>query len=321
MTPQDFGAIGDGVADDTNAFKALAAKAGGYFRVPPGRYLVKDTLSIREGQVWQFENAQLLHEGPGALFQAVAVNDWALLGAARFQGAGAVATSPPNLGLVISNCRRFKVSKLQFWKFSGAGIVMGGSVDYVFPRGDRGQFSDLGFTECARGIEVQASAASEYNIFSNMAVTACGDGIVVAAGNCQFIGGNVVDCRVGIMLLSGPNHGHGAFSGFNLNHSSLHNLYADGIELGYSFNGCHFYGDGELKGSIMLRNSKGILIQGGQLDCTIVNDGKTGKNFVLNNVLNGANFKITSSSGDAGGVICRNAMRLDGSDACQQAPA
>ena len=37
LTPQDFGAVGDGARDDTAAFKALAVKPGSYIRVPAGR--------------------------------------------------------------------------------------------------------------------------------------------------------------------------------------------------------------------------------------------------------------------------------------------
>ena len=270
-------------------------------------------------QVWQFENAELVHEGKGPMFQALNVNDWAMLGVAQLVGAGAgtAVQSPANVGLSIGTCRRYRVSKLQFSRFTGAALQLTGNTLYLNPRGDRGQFSDLGFTECARAIEVQASASSEYNVFTNTAITACGDGIVVAAGNCQFVGGNVVDCRIGVTLLPGLNHGHGGFHGFNLNHASEYNLLATGIETGFTFNGCHFYGDGGLKGAIFLRNCKGILIQGGQVDCAVINDGKAGKNFLLNNTVGGPNFKIASNSGDTAGIVCRNAMRFDGADACK----
>ena len=316
LTPQDFGAAGDGVRDDTAAFKALAAKPGSYIRVPPGRYVIRDTIAILDRQVWQFEGAELIHERGGAMFKAATVNDWAMLGVARFTGVGAVKTSPANMGLLIETCRRFRVSALQFLRFSGAGLVLSGAVPYLTPRGDRGQFSDLGFTDCARAIEIGAAASSEYNIFTNTAVTACGEGIVVGAGNCQFVGGNVVDCRVGVVLLPGPNHGHGGFHGVNLNHASEFNLFADAIDTGFTFNGCHFYGDGGLKGAIFLRNSKGILIQGGQIDCAVINDGKTGKNFLLNNTAPGANFKLVSNTQDQAGIVCRSVLRFDGTDAC-----
>lgn len=44
-----FGAVGDGEADDTEAFrKGLAAARGGILRVPPGRFKITDMLTIRD---------------------------------------------------------------------------------------------------------------------------------------------------------------------------------------------------------------------------------------------------------------------------------
>ena len=95
-------------------------------------------------------------------------------------------------------------------------------------------------------------------------------------------------------------------------------MLATAIETGFTFNGCHFYGDGGLKGAIFLRNCKGILIQGGQVDCAVINDGKTGKNFVVNNTVPGRNFKIVSNTRNTAGVVCRIAMRFDGVDICEK---
>lgn len=47
ITPQDFGAVGDGVADDTTAFQnALAAAAGGELRIPAGQYKLTAGLTV-----------------------------------------------------------------------------------------------------------------------------------------------------------------------------------------------------------------------------------------------------------------------------------
>jgi len=47
VSVSDFGAIGDGVADDTQAFKkAIAQSPGKTIAVPPGKYVIKDLLTI-----------------------------------------------------------------------------------------------------------------------------------------------------------------------------------------------------------------------------------------------------------------------------------
>jgi hypothetical protein len=51
VTPQMFGAVGDGVTDDTAAVQAAAA-SGEDIYVPPGRYLIKDMITIQAGVCW-----------------------------------------------------------------------------------------------------------------------------------------------------------------------------------------------------------------------------------------------------------------------------
>lgn len=315
-TPQDFWAEGDGVHDDTHAFLKLA-QSGNYIRVPPGSYLITQTIALQSGQVWQFENAEILYQGDGALFEAKRVDDWALLGVARLRGAaGDAEGKQPGVGLRIDACGRFRVQDLQFSGFGTAGLLLAGDPAYMATRGARGQFSNLGFGDCSKGIDIHANAASEYNTFTNTQITGCREGIVVGAGNNQFVGGNVVDCRTGVTLVPGFNHGHGGFHGFNFTHAEKYNLAAYSIESGFTFAGCHFYGDG-LRGAIYLRDSKGILIQGGQLDCAVINDGKAGKNFVIDNTVAGVNFRVMSNSGDESGVVCRGTLTFGGVDACR----
>lgn len=54
FTPQRYGAIGDGVSDDTDAIEAAirAAGAGGVVYFPPGAYRVSRTLWPEHGQTW-----------------------------------------------------------------------------------------------------------------------------------------------------------------------------------------------------------------------------------------------------------------------------
>lgn len=51
VSVKTFGAIGDGVADDTAAFQKAIANAIGVIEVPPGRYRITDILEIKRGGV------------------------------------------------------------------------------------------------------------------------------------------------------------------------------------------------------------------------------------------------------------------------------
>ena len=318
-TPQEFGAVGNGVADDTAAFRAAGARLGDFIRVPPGRYVIKGTIDVLSGQTWQLENAEILHAGPGPAFKATYASDWALLGPGRLAGAGRKRTATENIGLLVEGGKRYRVSRLQFSRFAQAGMVVtvvGAAFSDVVPRGDRGQMSDLGFNECATGVDVQAATGAEYNVFTNTAVTDCDVGIIASAGNTQFVGGNVTDCVTGISLNIGHNNSHGGFHAFNVNHCAQYSVHANGVTNGHTFIGCNFYSDRPAAGIIFLQDSKGILFQGCQIDCAVIADGKFGSNYLLNNTVAGANFRIGSNKGDQDRIVCRNNFRFDGTDAC-----
>ena len=60
VSVKDFGAVGDGVADDTAAFVAAAARiqtqGGGTFLIPPGTYKVLPTIAVTNlTQTWMFQ--------------------------------------------------------------------------------------------------------------------------------------------------------------------------------------------------------------------------------------------------------------------------
>jgi hypothetical protein len=94
-----------------------------------------------------------------------------------------------------------------------------------------------------------------------------------------------VDNATGVKLNAGANHCHGMFVGVNISHNNSENLYAENITNGHTFSACHFYGNGGSTGVIWFRNSRGIHVHGGVIDCHIYNDGggSSGINVVENN--------------------------------------
>jgi Pectate lyase superfamily protein len=51
VSVMDFGARGDGVTDDTSAFRTALARANGAVEVPPGRYVIKNILEIQHSGI------------------------------------------------------------------------------------------------------------------------------------------------------------------------------------------------------------------------------------------------------------------------------
>lgn len=293
-----------------NLFGAAQTTPGAIIRVPGGRYDVTKTIEILDGQTWIFEGAAFVYNGTGPAFRARA-NDWTMQGRCRLFGAG--IDVPGNAGMVIDRGRAFHMRDMEFVGFGGVALQLVDDANlFAKPRSDRGTFTDLTFVKCDTGIDVQAGA--EYSLFGNTSVRGCKRGIIVTGGNTQFFGGNVVDCEDGIILSAGKNDSHGGFHAFNINHSTRYSVFANGISNGHIFNGCNFFADGPTSGAIYLKDSAGVMIQSGQIDCQVIVEGRKGHNLVVNNLVAGKNFSIT---GDRTRLTCRGNVRMDGSDACR----
>ena len=52
VSVKDFGAVGDGITDDTTAFTNAAASGGGVIHVPEGTYLLSSAITIGNQQYW-----------------------------------------------------------------------------------------------------------------------------------------------------------------------------------------------------------------------------------------------------------------------------
>ena len=67
VTPQMFGAVGDGETDDTEAIQA-AINSNSRVVVPSGKYLVTAPLYLGNGHIIEGRGAELLYDGDGYLF-------------------------------------------------------------------------------------------------------------------------------------------------------------------------------------------------------------------------------------------------------------
>lgn len=283
----DYGAVGNGTTDDSAAFTAAATAAGvnGSIFIPARTYNINNAVSILAGQTWTFDGATLLHtDDTKIILRANGVDDWAITGSLILKGTLSGAATAAETGLYITNGQRYKVNNVQTENFKGKGIWLDGTSTGSF-RGDEAQFVNCSAYECTVGIQVDAGAGAEYNTWTNTNVSGCITGVIMSAGNNTFIGGSIVDNTTGVKLTSGTNHGHGMFSGVNINHNNGENLYALDVANGYTFTGCHFYGNGGSTGIIWFKNSRGVHVLGGIIDCHIYNDGgaTSGINIVESN--------------------------------------
>lgn len=169
-TPQQFGAVGDGVADDSAAFQA-ACDAALYVFVPPGKYLLGSTVTLNDGQrlygcgtsAWEpyvgtgtafpdVTRSEILVDGTRA-FSAASKNSVTVEGIAIKAVGGEQSTWPAAAGKQVGAIGIDITSSTQFVmddvSFHGLEIAVdanqtGGSADTQMPRISNWMASDCG---------------------------------------------------------------------------------------------------------------------------------------------------------------------------------
>lgn len=280
-------------ADMSAAFNAASVAAGAYgsIKVPRGLYYCESVVDILDGQTWKFDGPTITHtDDTATILRADSKTGFSILGRLFLRGTLVTAATTAEIGLLITNGKRYRVEGVTATNFKGAGIQLDGTTTGgTALRGDRGQLTDCSTHQCTVGLNIDDAAGAEYVTHTNFTASGNIDGIVLDAGNNTFMGGNVVDNTNGIQLTGvGANHGHGMFVGTNINHNTSSNIHAENVTRGFTFLGCHIYGNASTsQGNIWFENSKGIFVGHGVIDAWIYNDtgASSGINRVVGNYL------------------------------------
>lgn len=290
----------------------LDAGIGGTVLFPPGTYRVNTAIQMGDSQTWKFDNVTLVHSDDTKTMIVVpdGISGWSILGRLTLEGLLVTAATTTECGLHITNGKRYRVEGVSAIKFKGKGFWLDGATGYAGFRGARGQFTDCSAHECTVGLQIDAGGGAEYTTWANFTAGGNITGATIGGGNSTFLGGNFVDNEVGIYLIAGANHGHGTFIGTNINHNNVYNLHAIGVINGYTFTGCHFYGNtvGSATSSIWFEGCKGFVLQGGIIDCWLLNDTGTGSgiNKVLDNYFpNDYGVQLFTATGGLGQLYLR----------------
>lgn len=286
----DYGADPTGVADSSAAFYD-AQQASNTIMVPSGTYLKNTETAILNNKTWFFAGATIKHQSDAAtLFSATDVSDWSFLGNVKLQGLLTGEANTGECGLSITNPRRAYIQRVTASLFKGSAIRIQGANTGTY-RGDQLTIDSLASYENYEALRVNAGSGAEYVRINSVEMVGNIYSAIIAAGNTQIGGGNIVDNYYGPWLTGGPNHGHGGFHGVNINHNTHWNLKAESVTNGYVFNGCHFYGDGLTAGKIILNNSSGVSINNGIVDAVIEISG-AGRNTMQGNFIAGPNAAV-----------------------------
>lgn len=228
--------------------------------------------------------------GDSDFIQAVGKKNFSVTGAAVYVGSrGGNPSFAAETFIKVDGGRGYTISgALVATACRGHGFLFRSGATAGGVRGERGQITGCAAYACDTNLEIAAAQSAEYLTFSNF--NACGGriGIKDGGGNSIFNGGNCCDNTEINFWLVGDynNHAHGIVDGMNVNHGAVYNLRCDNVYNGHTFSNNHFFGNtlGSSSGAIFLNNCKGIVIEGGVIDCWIYNfDGpQSGRNYVRN---------------------------------------
>jgi parallel beta-helix repeat protein len=229
-----FGAVGDGVADDTSAIQAALSATTGAVYIPAGNYkvgpltLAKDTYVFGDGATSSLKfavSATGACINSGTLY-TLKVSDLDFDGGSNVTGSGTAGGTRSAIQVWSSNSGAF-VSHCTIHGFSGVGVQMFGTVTGLpLIYGPRILENDIYYN----GIGISTgitTADAEYSVISGNAVRSCGTGIMVHSGNTVVSNNTVTQNGYGVIVDIYSNPAHGVIEGNLINHADTWGIIAN----------------------------------------------------------------------------------------------
>lgn len=198
-------------------------------------------------------------------------DDWSMEGRGNIQRTGVKPTSQ-TLGSIGIRCKRtfnYSISGAIRVRYFGEAGFVGDGAGLLTGNVGKSRIAGLKCEENYENWRLLAGFPAEYVSMVNcIASKATRDNVYLETGNINWVGGSVTEAgRDNVQLIhpaSGANPHHGMFVGVLINHCVRYNLYAEGVSFAHVFECCMFYGE-----PIYLKNSGGVLLNGGHLGCDV----------------------------------------------------
>lgn len=289
VTPDQYGAVGNGTTDDYTAFAAAIA-SGNDIRLVPGKtYRISATLTFNTNQsVFGQRSAFIKFAG----IKAFIPGNNSTFDGVNFLGNKHNSSSTTEFAVwnrsknnvKITNCRADSVATVAFYVDSTAGA---GGVRYLNTISNNYGENNTVF--------IKLGQRGEYNQINNNTSRGADTAIVCLGGNNPITGGEYINGTIGLYDGSDLiNEGHTGRTGATFNHNVI-NLFVNNIRaiVGNVYSNCAF----EI-GSIRIVNSGNISILGGNITFTSIDTLKnTNSTISLTNVNIGASPHYTELSG------------------------
>lgn len=255
LNVKDFGAVGDSVTDDTDAFQN-AINAGDKIFVPEGVYTVDSLVLNSNTEFTGAGNGSKICLASGGTVLFDITTDDAYLGLGLKSGIkisnvwlsglaeDAFAYANPigtRVGIHLDNVNNINIDNCKITGFTLAGIVgeaTNGSVTYCF----NNQVTNCLIEYNYRGIWLKNK--SEYGFYSNNLIQYYYEGVKVDGGNNAFSNNQILNGQIGFHFGTGTNDAHGTVTGGSVNHNNDYSFLMDSSRTTQIINGVNiWYGD------------------------------------------------------------------------------
>jgi hypothetical protein len=258
---EDFGAVGDGVTNDSAAFTAAldAVAAGTYGTLQLGaKTYLCDGYNWDGGagnggtivghgskSILKYRVASVSFASPAMIYarniDSLVLRDFVI------QGDGVLAQRGMLFGLADSTApQHLDISGVHCLDLTTCGM------HFTNPPAPTSQIAQVAYCRaynCGVGVIVGAELG-----VSNVNVSGCTIGVEISAGNLSWNGGVINENDTGILLEPSGNDGHGTFTGTTINHNTTYGIDSQGIANGMTFAGCHVYAN-----DVRIKDNTGII--------------------------------------------------------------
>ncbi len=270
VTLEKYGAVGDGVTNDSAAMTAaLAAVAsGGTIQLGSNKtYLVSASApyNVPAGVtiVGYGDSSIIKTTANTAVF--IPSGDHTTFRNFRILGSGAIASSQigianQNLGAGFNTGFHWmRIEGITFDTLGGAGVL---TYQITPPSPTVTPYFTALITncrcwECGTGLWL----LGEYSTVTGIQIDGCGIGIECEGGNQVYVGGTITACGTGFKLDGGGNDAHGVVSGMEINHNTTNIFVWNNEANGEKFVDCMIY-----SGDILLQSTHAVQFIGCQID-------------------------------------------------------
>jgi hypothetical protein len=247
VTPEQFGALGNGSTDDNAAITAALATGQALSLDGSKNYRVTTSVTVPD-------NAVVIGNG-ATISTASAIHIFTLGSNITIDNLNFAGNNTGVTGITVNGVFRNKLSNSYATGFTYASLYVtqtAGAADYEGGITVSNSYFENNSTGTGRGVYLYTNA--EYNNFTNCTTRGNISGLVIRGGNNTWTGGKITDnSTVGVDLEDGSNDGHGSVTDALINHNAI-NIRATDITNGFVFNDNNIFA-----GNITIVTSKGII--------------------------------------------------------------